>query len=581
MKYKKLLVATLLLFTLVSGAQTLNWGAYFNTQNNLSASDVAIDSNGNTYTVGFFVNGNDFDPGPGVFNIAEPNSNIGNVYCVKLNPNGNFVWAIPVGGTNNFDSLNLEGVQPKIVIDNNNGVIYISGVYDDPIDFDPSTATFLIPTPPGSTSGGKNFVAKYTINATLVWARYMGDDITYEELIVDSSGNLYTVGNFSSSVDIDSGPNVFTLTTNPGGDDFFILKLNTNGEFLWAKQFGDPTRFDFVRDITIDNEDNIIVTGLFSGLVDFDPNSGVTNLQSNNNSNDAFIAKYTSNGELIWAKSFGSTNMGIERGNAVTVDNQNNIYATGSFSGLTDFDPSTNTVNLSPVGTRSIYILKLTSNGDFDFVKTIGAPGTELVYDIAVDNVGSLYITGYYLSSMDCDPDAGVFTITANGGNNEIFLVSLSASNGQFGWAKSIGGTGFDEGKQIAIYEPSNRLTLVGHFQNGSSVDFDPPNGYYLPFANPGVGSASYVINYAYTSLGNNDFTVANNIVIHPNPAKEIIHIETNESIESYQLIDITGKIIATVENSKRVDVLSLTPGMYLLKINSDNNTKTKMIVVE
>lgn len=579
MKYKKLLTATLLLLTLVSGAQTLNWGAYINTNNNFSASDVAVDAAGNTYTVGLFVTGGDFDPGPGVFNINELSATVGNYFCIKLNPSGNFVWAMPVGGTNNVNTV-IGGYGPKISIDNNSGFIYITGAYSSQVDFDPSAASFFI-TPPNSGGPEYTFLAKYTLNGNLAWAKYIAESGTViSEIAVDNSGEVNIIGVFSGTLDLDPGPNVFNVSTSPSGDDFYILKYNSNGEFQWAKQFGDPTRLDEVYDITIDNQNNIIITGLFSGLVDFDPNSGVTNLQSNNNSNDAFIAKYTSNGELIWAKSFGSTNTGIERGNAITVDNQNNIYATGSFSGLTDFDSSTNTVNLSPVGTRSIYILKLTSNGDFEFVKTIGAPGTELVYDIAVDNVGSLYITGYYLSSMDCDPDDGVFTITANGGNPEIFLVSLSASNGQFGWAKSIGGTNNDEGKRIAIHEPSNRLTLVGHFQNGSNVDFDPPNGYYLPNA-LNSGSATYIINYSYTSLSNDYFSAENNIVIHPNPAKEIIYIEMSESIESYQLIDMTGKIITTVYNSKSVDVSSLTSGMYLLKINSNNTITTKNVVIQ
>ncbi|MBN8641266.1 MAG: SBBP repeat-containing protein [Flavobacteriales bacterium] len=579
MKPKFLFLFFVVTIQSMCNAQTLNWGAYFYTNNNFSASDVAIDADGNTYTVGLFVSGGDFDPGPGVFNINELSSTVGNYFCVKLNPNGNFVWAMPVGGTNNVNTV-IGGYGPKISIDNNSGFIYITGAYSSQVDFDPSAASFFIP-PPNSGGPEYNFLAKYTLNGNLVWAKYIAEIGTViSEIAADSSGGINLIGVFSGTLDLDPGPNVFNVSTSPSGDDFYILKYNLNGEFQWAKQFGDPTRLDEVYDITIDNQNNIIITGLFSGLVDFDPNSGVTNLQSNNNSNDAFIAKYTNNGELIWTKSFGSTNTGIERGNAITVDNQNNIYATGSFSGLTDFDPSANTVNLSPVGTRSIYILKLNSNGDFDFVKTIGAPGTEVVYDIAVDNDGSLYLTGYYLSSMDCDPDSGVFTVTANGGNPEIFLVSLSASNGQFGWAKSIGGTGNDEGKRMAIHHPSNRLTLVGHFQNGSSVDFDPPNGYYLPYAQAS-GSASYVINYSYTSLSNPEFSPENSIVITPNPANEVINIQSNQPIENYQLIDLTGKIITSESNSNTINVSTINPGIYLLKINSNNTTTTKKVVIE
>ncbi|RXR23053.1 T9SS type A sorting domain-containing protein [Flavobacterium stagni] len=581
---KKITILTFILFFCFQNmkAQNYNWARYVSTANGSNATDVAVDSQGNTYTVGHFLNSVDFNPSPTVNNsINESSTSVGNIFCTKYDQNGNFLWAIPVGGKNNLSANGPFYGNPRIEIDKSSGYIYITGDYDAyVIDFDPGPGTFFLPPPQNSTANGTYFLAKYTTNGTFVWAKTFSQLFSFSELDTDSQGNVYLIGNFSGTIDLDPSDGIYNLVSAGNQQQFFLLKLNSNGEFIWANQFGDPTKVDTVWDVGVDNQDNIYIGGLFKGTMDMDPSAGQTILQSPNTSDDAFLAKYNSNGELLWAQMFASQQISVEVVYSIAFDTNNNVYCSGSFSGDIDFDNSSNTFNLSPVGFRSLFILKLSSNGQFIFAKTIGtiANNTENVLDIKVDNLENLYLTGSFVGTLDCDPDAGTYLLTNQSGNNDVFIVALSSTNGQFHWAKSFGSTYYDDGRRMAIHPNSNRITLVGSVYNTTTLDFDPPNGVYFT---PGIaGYGTFLINYTRNSLSNNEDLKLPSIALIPNPSNNFITIDSSEPIDYFQLFDWNGKCLMTKNNSTILNVQDLPPGVYLLEIKSNNVLVSKKVVV-
>jgi hypothetical protein len=94
----------------------------------------------------------------------------------------------------------------------------------------------------------------------------------------DADGNIYSTGTFTGTFDADPGAGTFNLVS-AGGDDIYVRKLDSGGNFVWAKQFG-STGVDQGHYISIDGSDNIDVIGTFSGTVDFDPGAGTNNLTS-------------------------------------------------------------------------------------------------------------------------------------------------------------------------------------------------------------------------------------------------------------------------------------------------------------
>ena len=171
-------------------------------------------------------------------------------------------------------------------------------------------------------------------------------------MTVDASGNVYTTGFFSGTVDFDPGAGTFDLTS-VGNNDVFIQKLDAVGDFIWAKAFG-SVHLDNGYSIAVDTSGNVYATGYFQGTIDFDPGAGTFNLASAGNY-DLFIQKLDASGNFVWAKAFGSTF--DDRGYSMTLDASGNVYTTGYFSGTVDFDPGAATFNLS--GSFDVFMHKI------------------------------------------------------------------------------------------------------------------------------------------------------------------------------------------------------------------------------
>ena len=207
--------------------------------------------------------------------------------------------------------------------------------------------------------------------ADFEWAKAFGSS-NFDKgnsITVDASGNVYTTGLFSGTVDFDPGAGLFNLTSAGGGTDVFIQKLDASGNFIWAKTFG-GTSTDHGNSITVDVFGNVYTAGFFSDTVDFDPGAGLFNLASAGN-HDIFIQKLDASGNFIWAKAFGSTS--TDFGLSITVDASGNVYATGYFKGTVDFDPGAGTFYLNSAGgSGDFFIQKLDASGNFIWAKAFG-----------------------------------------------------------------------------------------------------------------------------------------------------------------------------------------------------------------
>ena len=322
----------------------------------------------------------------------------------------------------------------------------------------------------------------------LEWVKSFGaafDDVG-GSIKKDKFGNIYTLGSFQGTVDFDPGPDSFYLTSIGDRHNTVIIKLNSKGDFLWAKSFGGT---GFCLDI--DSKGNIYTTGGFDGTVDFDPDAGVYNLASKGRY-DIFITKLDNHGKFSWAKKFGGNS--IDEGVAITVDKFGNVYVTGGFHDTADFDPGLDTFNLiaetSPTlkFKQDIFILKLNANGGFIWAKRIGGDGSGGGRAIALDREGNLFITGVFEGiGIDFDPGEESLILNSNGGF-DIFILKLD-SKGDFLWAEQIGGPGSDFGNSIAIDREGNTC-ITGFFSK--TVDFNPKEGIFNLEANQSLSIGWY-----------------------------------------------------------------------------------------
>jgi len=418
---------------------------------------IFVDSAGNVYTTGYFQGTVDFDPGPGTVELTSAGFN--DIFISKLDSSGSLVWAKRIGGS-------LDDIGLGIFVDST-GNVYTTGYFQDTnVDFNPGAGT----APLTSLGSADIFVSKLDSNGNFAGAWAMGGttfDYGYG-IFVDSAGNVYTTGYFQNTADFNPGSGVTNLTS-AGVQDIFICKLDSTGNFAWARRIGGATA-DVGLGISLFSTGNIYITGWFQGTADFDPGTVITNLTSSNSSYDIFVSKLDSNGNFVWAKAMGGISEDI--GQAISVDTLGNVYTTGWFNNTADFDPGAGTALLTSTGSADIFVSKLDSNGNFVWAGAMGGPTADVGYDIAIDASGNVYTTGGFNNTADFDPGAGTFNLTS-AGNEDIFISKLNSS-GSFVWAKAMGGPSTDYGYDIAI-SPTGAVHTTGYFQG--TADFDPGPG--------------------------------------------------------------------------------------------------------
>jgi hypothetical protein len=305
------------------------------------------------------------------------------------------------------------------------------------------------------------------INAqSFVWAKSVGGNLAQQgyAIAVDTSGNVYTTGIFDDTADFDPGPGVFNLVS-AGGYDIFVSKLDINGNFVWAKNISGPG-LNRSYSICVDATGNVYTTGTFDGTTDFDPGPNTFNLTSISSA-DIFISKLDPAGNFAWAKQIGTSLFNV--GTSITSDIAGNIFTTGYFLGLTDFDPGMGIFNLTSAGSNDIFILKLDTSGNFIWAKRMGGLNDDYGRGISVCSNGDIYTTGYYKGTSDFDPGLGVFNLSAPA-THDVFISKLDAL-GNFVWAKSITGSDDDFGFALAT-DAMNNVYATGCFQG--TADFDP-----------------------------------------------------------------------------------------------------------
>lgn len=171
-----------------------------------------------------------------------------------------------------------------------------------------------------------------------------------------NGSDLYVVGEYTGTVDFDPGVGVQTQT-GEGSGDIYIQKLDTAGNFQWAKSIGNSS-IDRGISIATDYFSNAYVTGVFSGTVDFDPDATAVNELIGEGNLDAFVLKLDENGAFDWVFPLGGN--GLDQGNSITSDQfGTTIWTAGSFSGTVDFDPTGVTNSISSAGISDGFIQKI------------------------------------------------------------------------------------------------------------------------------------------------------------------------------------------------------------------------------
>lgn len=429
-----------------------DWGKQLGDVNYDYGYAISTDKSGNVYSAGSFYGVADMDPRSAVYQVTSTGDA---AYISKLDASGDFVWACSFSGTGSSFISEIKN--------DDEGNVYSTGYFYGTIDFDPSNSVNDL------TSNGNVdvFISKLDKDGNFLWVKHIGgaaDDYA-TGITLDNFGNIITTGYFGHVVDFNPGTGSNILTCN-GNVAAFICKLNPNGNYIWAKTFQGTGDHDG-RAVVVNSSNEIISTGGYEGTVDFDP--GITTYSlTYRGVKDIYFNALDSNGNFLWAKSIGGTQ--ASEVNAMCIDEDDNIYSTGWFFDICDFDPSSNTTNLTTTGNQDVFVCKLNSTGNYLWAKNFGGTITDIGFSIAVDKFKNVYTTGNFRSSADLDPGSNTATFTTSGGD-DVFISKLN-ENGNYVWAKQLGGTGFDNGGRGITIGLKRVIYTTGYF-NGD-IDMNP-----------------------------------------------------------------------------------------------------------
>jgi len=466
-----LLISLSIFATFQQHAQTpgFEWAGQTGGDSLIQAASVAVDAAGNQVIIGSFRDVVDFDPDPNsTFYLTA--KGYSDIFIQKLDATGDLLWVASIGDTFNMNERGAE------VVTDAAGNIYAVGYFWGTTDVDPGPGEYIL-----SQNRWTTMVLKIEPDGDLIWGKQMGSETAGHaygwSIAVDNTGNVITSGHFYGRVDFDPGPGVVNLTCT--SYDMFIQKLDQNGNFLWVKQII-GTEYKFPYCMATDGSGNIYTCGYFKGTVDFNPDRKLKYNLTSFGDYDAYVLKLTGNGAFMWAKQIGGT--GQDLAYSIALDPAGYLYTTGQFQSTADFNPGTGTYNLTSNGGNDAYILKLDLSGNFIWAEQIGGPAYDSGFDMALDNEGNLYVSGCFYATIDFDPGAGTYYLTANGNADGYILKSDPAGN--LIWAIQTGGPGWDYSLTTAL-DGSGNIFNVGRFEE--TVDFDPDGNSEFELSNVGV----------------------------------------------------------------------------------------------
>lgn len=509
--------------------------------------NLTTDAAGHVYAIGSF-------EGAAVLGTSTLNSaGIYDVFFAKYAPDGTLLWARSVGGT---------GVESGYDIGTDaTGNVYITGNFNGSADFDPGPGQQVL------TSAGSFdiFLAKYTPDGALLWARNMGGT-QFEEgrgLAVNAAGQCAVAGIFTGETDLDPDTAVAAFQSF-GENDVFLALYDADGRLTGAGQMG-GAGFERVLAMTMDADGDLYIAGHFQGSADFDPSDDNALLDSNGDS-DLFFARYGAGGHLKWARSAGS--FLYEEVRDIAVDRWGHVFVTGRYGATFDMDPGPEVHLLEHTAINDAFLAKYDADGQLLWAANISGENNEMGDAVAVDSAGRVYASGHFINSIDADPGPDAFTLSGVG-DFDVFVAQYDA-DGALLQAFSAGGAQMEESSCIAIDAQQNIL-LAGFFKG--SADFDPEAATLT--LNSAGKEDGFLVKYAGATTATRVPVPLPDVRLYPVPATGVLHVAVDESAtEILEMIvgTVAGKTLYTLQNpgpQPVLDVSMLPSGMYFLLLRT------------
>ena len=411
--------------------------------------DVTLDREGNIVVVGYVAGKADLDPGS-----RQRMANVRGVVdicVVKLDSAGRMLWGFTVGG--------VGADVPQSVVCDAEGNVYVTGYFSAEIYLDPMRKA------PPLISVGKHdvFVAKYGPDGTHKWSFGFGspDDDEGLDLALDGKGGLYVTGVLRGAAQLDPRKGAGGVI-GAGNENVVLARYDTDGNYKWGFTLGGPQNDQGCAVRAAPNGD-VLLSGYFSGSVDFDPGPADA-IRKSNGETDVFLARYTEIGGFKWAQSFGGKEVDYAAQGGMAIDAQGNIHLTGRFRDRVAFGEGKTQTTCVSKGVDDIFLARFDESGKPMWMNAMGGPRADGGHRVACDSKGNVVVGGWFRETACFDPATGKGMLTARGKEegSDAFIAKYDPS-GKYLWAFGFGGP---------VAAPRNPLTTpLGGTVAGLAID--------------------------------------------------------------------------------------------------------------
>ncbi len=515
-------------------------------------------------------------------NIATPGAHqtvygggIDDAILVKFNSAGQRLWATYMGGTQHdiAQALCLDKIGNKFITGHTESpnAIATVGAY--------RTAYVL---------NYDVFITKFDSTGVRLWGTYYGDSGVDEAYGIgcDTTGAVYVTGGTQSTAGIST---IFAQQLNCGGaEDAFVAKFNASGTaLLWGTYYGGGGN-DFGTALEVSRTGTLFMCGTTTSSNNIASAGAYHNGLAS--ADDAFIMSMNDNGQRLWATYFGGND--VDYIHALTLDPNNNLV----FCGATESTDSIATTGafqttINGLNNYDAYFAKFTSDGKRKLASYFGGPANDTGKGICLDNTGKLYMGGETSSTVNIATSGAFMTTAAGAGDLFLakFCITPEPKLSPAGHPTLCAGT-------LTVLASTGYSTYL--WTNASTVNplvittTTSQTSYSMSaLVKDGYGCQAYTDTVFITTKkcinGLSEVEFYSDLLIYPSPANDYIYIQSTEFDFSQAIIkiyDLSGKEVlyfTQKESDQGLNIQSLNPGLYLLRIHSSQNDIVKTFVKE
>lgn len=501
-----------------------------------------------------------------------------------------------------------------------NGDYIMSGILTGVADFDPGESEFIQSSHKvGGAYFDESFLHKLNSNGEFQWVRKFPYSTRTITSTVDEAGNSYLLGSFRGTKDFDPGPGLFELTSS-GLSDFFLVKLNANGHFEWAKRFGTESvndlygNVEFVDDglflmyenyiikfdsagnelwsktllgrahcknVGVKSNGNLVFVGSFIDSMDLNIDSTEEEWMFSE-SLATFLIETDNQGAYIRNSVFNNSNPdnGAVRISEILIDSNDDIYLSGNGQGHINISTDENETHWIYAGFRSTVLMKLDSDFANSWYKFVIVSTSEpQAVPIALDQYDHIIIASSFEKFMDLNPDATDDVIGYPYQADKYYFQCFD-SDGAFlygNWATAIESAVRLNDMTVSI---AGNPIVVGWSNN--LMQFDSKNN-VSETLRQSVNVSAFFVEYGGSNyLGMTGITENGDVLVYPNPVTDKLNIKsTDTNIEKIEILDMCGRVYYSDSFNPfdSIDVSGLSTGLYTIKLITDKGEISQRIV--